>query len=157
MITKEEVLKAQKAWGDSIIRIGELKNDRNACLRYASDVVDQFYGYEQGEVLFKPTRAREVPFRTHREAALSYFVGGNRDYHEDTGFALQPWTAVRFDNAGGIAIRGEIALAMGNYFFTEAGTGAEKQVEYTFGYFRDDEGLLRICLHHSSVPFTPSM
>ena len=40
---------------------------------------------------------------------------------------------------------------MGNYFFTAA-DGAEVKVEYTFGYIEDDNGGLRIQLHHSSIP-----
>jgi hypothetical protein len=40
---------------------------------------------------------------------------------------------------------------MGNYFFT-APDGAEVKVEYTFGYIQDDDGRLRIQLHHSSMP-----
>ena len=43
------------------------------------------------------------------------------------------------------------ALAMGNYFFTNP-EGDEVKVEYSFGYTKDSEGNLRICLHHSSIP-----
>ena len=42
---------------------------------------------------------------------------------------------------------------MGNYFFTDT-DGNEVKVEYTFGYMLDDQGSLRINLHHSSVPFS---
>lgn len=156
-MNRNEIFEAQKIWGDAIIKIGSLKEDREKCVEYAREVVDKLYGYDHGEVLFKPTRAKEIPFRTTKEAALSYFVGGDSNYGEDTGFALQPWSHVSFDNAGGIVIHGEIAMAMGNYFFTEAQTGEVKQVEYTFGYFRDEAGSLRICLHHSSVPFAPTL
>jgi len=41
---------------------------------------------------------------------------------------------------------------MGNYFFTET-NGNEVKVEYTFGYFLNNEGELKINLHHSSLPF----
>jgi hypothetical protein len=40
---------------------------------------------------------------------------------------------------------------MGNYFFTDQG-GLETKVEYTFGYIHDEEGGLKIRLHHSSIP-----
>ena len=39
---------------------------------------------------------------------------------------------------------------MGNYFFTDQ-RGMEAKVEYTFGYIQDEEGRLRIQLHHSSM------
>merc|ERR1719498_666834 len=42
---------------------------------------------------------------------------------------------------------------MGNYYFTDASTGAETKVEYTFGYKKNDDGKVRIFLHHSSVPY----
>merc|ERR1712232_1321825 len=51
---------------------------------------------------------------------------------------------------------GTTAMAMGNYFFTKPdddGNDEETKVEYSFGYFLDSEGALRINLHHSSLPF----
>ena len=44
---------------------------------------------------------------------------------------------------------------MGNYFFTDQ-RGVETKVEYTFGYIQDEEGRLRIQLHHSSIPASAS-
>ena len=65
-------------------------------------------------------------------------------------FAIKGWTNVRFENSD-IIIDGKTALAMGNYFFTDP-EGQEVKVEYTFGYIEDDQGNLRIQLHHSSMP-----
>ena len=42
---------------------------------------------------------------------------------------------------------------MGDYVFVDATSGDEVRVEYTFGYKRNDDGKVRICLHHSSVPY----
>merc|ERR1719326_2484141 len=42
---------------------------------------------------------------------------------------------------------------MGDYVFTDATSGDEVRVEYTFGYKRNDDGKVRIYLHHSSVPY----
>ena len=44
---------------------------------------------------------------------------------------------------------------MGNYYFTTA-DGSEVKVEYTFGLEQMADGDLKIVLHHSSLPFTPS-
>jgi hypothetical protein len=156
MITEQEIHQVQKTWGDALIEIGRLRNDRGACEKTAAGVIDALYGYDLGTVLFKPTRAAEYQFRDTKDGALSYFIGGNSKFPEDTGFALQPWIKVKFENSGMI-LSEKNALAMGNYFFTEAETGAVKKVEYTFGYVKDTEGNLKINLHHSSVPFTPSM
>lgn len=157
MIEKNEILGVQKEWGDALIKIGSLKDDRASCEIVTKEVIDRLYAFDLGNVLFKPTRANEVQFRGTIEGALSYFIGGSDQFPEDTGFALQPWEKVTFDNAGGILLAEHQAIAMGNYFFTEAGTGEISQVEYTFGYVRGPEGNLKITLHHSSIPFSPSI
>merc|ERR1719253_184539 len=41
---------------------------------------------------------------------------------------------------------------MGNYYFTDT-SEKETKVEYTFGYWRDETGAIRIVLHHSSLPY----
>ena len=67
------------------------------------------------------------------------------------GFAIAPWTAVRFDNKKTLFLS-DSATAMGEYYFT--GTdGSETKVEYTFQYRRASDGSLKIVVHHSSVPF----
>eukprot|EP01063_Lacrimia_lanifica_P030806 TRINITY_DN496_c0_g1_i14.p1 TRINITY_DN496_c0_g1~~TRINITY_DN496_c0_g1_i14.p1 ORF type:complete len:170 (+),score=32.36 TRINITY_DN496_c0_g1_i14:425-934(+) len=52
-----------------------------------------------------------------------------------------------------IDVRGTTAHAMGEYIFTDSMTGDDVTVQYTFGYKRCADGKVRICLHHSSVPF----
>ena len=149
-ITEEQVAAAQKIWGEGIVKIGSLKGDAEAAEEAACEHLDTLYAYDLGKVLFKPTKAAEEQFRDTKSKALSYFVGG--EIAEDKGFALQPWTKVRFENHG-TNIQGRTAIAMGNYFFTTT-AGDEVKVEYSFGYFLHDEGDLKIFLHHSSVPYT---
>ena len=103
-----------------------------------------------GPVLFKPTLAATDQFRPTFETALSYFVASNNACIEDRGFAIKGWKDVRFENSD-VIIDGNTALAMGNYFFTGP-EGGEVKVEYTFGYIQDNDGDLRIQLHHSSMP-----
>ena len=87
--------------------------------------------------------------------ALSYFIAGDdRACQEDKGFAIQPWTKVRFENAG-IILEESRAIAMGNYFFTDT-KGSETKVEYTFAYVKDSDGDLRIVAHQSSLPYNPN-
>jgi len=92
-----------------------------------------------------------VQFRSTFDQALSYFVATNNECEEDKGFAINPWIDVRFENSN-IILQNNLALAMGNYFFTD-NEKKETKVEYTFGYIKNDEGRLLINLHHSSVPF----
>lgn len=154
-ITKKEVLKAQKAWGEAVVSIGKAYGyelNFKAAKKLATEIVNTAYGYNEGTVLFKPTKT-EPPqqFRMTKQGAIAYFVGGSKKYPKDSGFALEPWYNVRFENAGFI-FGPELTLAMGNYFFQDR-TGKETMVEYTFGYKRGKKGNLLIHLQHSSLPF----
>lgn len=151
-ITREEIIKAQNTWGNAIVAIGEASQNGGDVEGLAEETVDDLYAYDEGNVLFKPTLASEQQFRLTEEDALSYFVGG--DIPEDKGFALQPWSNVRFENAA-FSLNCKTALAMGNYFFTDAATGEETKVEFSFGYIRDKDGKLLIILQDSSLPFDP--
>lgn len=149
-ITEADVLEAQKEWAQGIVEIGNTYTAKGNYTEKASQHIKDLYAYEQGEVLFKPTLASADQFRGTFDEALSYFVGGKIE--EDKGFAIKPWTNVRFGEQE-IIIDSDSALAMGNYFFTPDGSSEEVKVEYTFGYMMDKEGELRINLHHSSLPY----
>jgi hypothetical protein len=144
-ITKEEITAAQKEWADAIVAIGKTKDAK----KIATEYINKLYAYDLGPVLFKPTKAAVVQFRDDKEEALSYFVGGKEP--EDKGFALAPYTKVRFEN-NAIATDCDSALAQGNYYFTQT-DGKEVKVEYSFGYIEDKDGHLKINLHHSSLPY----
>jgi hypothetical protein len=146
MITKEAVIAAQQQWGDGIVAIGKADDPKATALNF----LNTLYAYDIGEVLFKPTKAADKQFRGTIDEALSYFVKGS--VSEDKGFALAPYTKVRFENEG-IVINGDSALAMGNYYFTTT-EGNEIKVEYSFGYVKDANGALKINLHHSSIPYS---
>jgi hypothetical protein len=151
-LTKEEVVKAQKAWGDALVNLGKTYANGQDYEKAAKNLVDSLYAYQTGQVLFKPTKAADIRFRTRKEGAISYFIGHNKNFPEDQGFALKPWTNVQFKNAA-TYINGNIAMAMGKYFFTPQ-KGDVVKVEYTFGYVKNNDGKLKIVLHHSSLPYT---
>jgi len=151
MITKEEVLSEQKQWSDGLLNIGKLYAEDVDYKQMAANYLSELYGFHMGEVLFKPTLASVQQFRLTKEAALSYFIGGNSNFDEDNGFALLGWKAVRFENIG-IKIEENIAIAMGNYFFLKE-DNSEVKVEYTFVYKKDDSGKLYIILHDSHFPY----
>ncbi|MDA1056918.1 MAG: hypothetical protein O3A58_03705, partial [Proteobacteria bacterium] len=58
-ITKDEVISAQKAWGDGIVAIGKAEDHKKAALNH----LDTLYAYDLGTVLFKPTKAAADQFR----------------------------------------------------------------------------------------------
>jgi hypothetical protein len=150
-MTPAHVMDAQQAWGDGIVRIATAHREGGDYEAVARAHVEALYAYDLGPVLFKPTLAADVQFRSTFEDALSYFVATSGACPEDKGFAIKGWTAVRFENVD-IISDGNTAMAMGNYFFTDP-AGDEVKVEYSFGYVLDDEGRVRIQLHHSSMPY----
>lgn len=152
-ITEAEVLAAQRAWGDALLQIASDYETGGLAKATATAeaIIDAAYGYQYGPVLFKPTLAAPPQtFRTTREGALSYFVGNNPRFPSDKGFALMGWRAVEVRNAA-IQLSGQTALSVGNVMFTDK-NGKVTMVDKTWGYMRDDEGRLRITLHHSSLP-----
>jgi hypothetical protein len=153
-VTEAEVLAAQKAWGDALVRIstdfqqGGIERARAT----ASAILDAAYGYNLGPVLFKPTlTVAPQTFRTTREGALAYFVGGDSNFPQDTGFALKGWRSVEIRNAA-IHINGDVAKTMGKVLITNS-QGQVTEVDKTWAFKKDDRGALRIVLHHSSLPF----
>lgn len=150
MVTVNDVKNAQKAWGDGIVSISAAHNAGMDYVTLARNHIESLYAYDIGPVLFKPTLASENQFRSTFDNALSYFIASNGACSEDLGFAIKGWTKVRFENED-ISIHGSTALSMGNYFFTSPG-GDEVKVEFSFVYLEDPSGILRIHLHHSSLP-----
>ena len=148
----QEIEKAQEKWGKGIVKIGELKDSLKECRMFTIDFINKMYDYENGIVQFKPTKASDFQFRGDVKAALSYFIGSDNDFNEDKGFALNPWVKVDFEN-NSINIINDIAIAMGNYFFTD-NRGGKTKVEYSFVYKKNDIGDLKIILHHSSLPYS---
>ena len=163
-LTEKEVLECQREWSNAIEIISAAYLDGGDFVDTAIKTAGDLYGYEHHEVLFKPTKATNHPFRATDQEAMSYFVGAenfvNSDKFkgEDAGFAINGgngWKKVVFDNHK-ISIDGKTALAMGSYYFTCATTGQVTIADFTFGYKRCVDGKPRIFLHHSSVPYRTS-
>lgn len=154
-ITEAEVMAAQEAWGNAIVQIAKVYDEKGIkqAKKLAASIIDETYAYDMGPVLFKPTLAPlPVNIRTTKEGALSYFVGDNSDFPSDGGFALKGWQKVESKNAA-IQLHGSTAMTIGNVMFTDK-SGKVTTVDKTWGYVKDDEGKVRIVLHHSSLPFS---
>ena len=115
-LTEKDVLEYKKAWGDGIVAIGDAYQNGGDYKELAKKFIDTMYAYDDGGVLFKPTKAREYQFRDTKEKALSYFIGGRKK--EDHGFAIHTWSKVRFEKSN-ILIDSDSALVMGDYYFTD--------------------------------------
>lgn len=155
-VTEAEIRNAQESWGKALIQISSdfQSGGHKKAKKTASDILDSAYGYNMGNVLFKPTLTHgETTFRVTKDSALSYFVGGNKDYPMDSGFALKGWKKYEFTNAG-VYINGDLAITMGKVHLTDKNDQVTT-VDKTWGFKRDNSGKLRIVLHHSSLPFSP--
>ncbi|MEM9739433.1 MAG: phosphoribosyl-AMP cyclohydrolase [Pseudomonadota bacterium] len=150
-VTKAEVLAAQKAWGDGIVAIAAVHESGGDYESRARDHIDTLYAYGESAVMFKPTLAADDQFRESFDEALAYFIG--KEGTEDKGFAISGWTNVRWDDVL-VFTDTDSAMSMGNYFFTGP-DGSETKVEFSFGYIADEDGDLKINLHHSSLPYAP--
>jgi len=160
IITYDEVNAAQQAWCDALVKIGKLKEDGGDYKAFAEQVLSDAYNYDNGKVFFKPTLAfGDQTFRNDKKGALAYFIGGDPDYPNDKGFALTPWVKARYDNAGekneGIQIYGSVAITMGNVWVTGK-DGKEVMVDKTWVFKKGKDGKLRIIVHKSSLPFSPT-
>ena len=150
MITIEKVLDLQKRCGEGIVNIGKTFDQSGDYKKEAITFIKDLYAYETENVLFKPTLASDTQFRLDKDAALSYFIGGNSIFSEDKGFAIKLWCDVKWENAG-IKIIDDIAICMGNYFFISHNQ-EDLKVEYTM-VFKNISGSLKIILHDSHLPY----
>ena len=157
-VAEDEVNAAQQAWCDAVVRIGAVHAAGGDYRAVASALIDELYDYADGTVFFKPTLAfGKNAFRSTKRGALSYFVGGDADFPEDTGFALKHWVKVWYDNnaaENGIQIHGNLAITMGNVYLRNA-AGEELMVDKTFVFRRCSDGRLRLCAHKSALPYAP--
>ena len=141
----------QQKWGNSIIEIGKAYLDKKDYLKLTENFLDELYYFNQGKVLFKPTKASHKQFRNKRNEFISYFIGHNKVSDEDKGFALEPWKDIYFQNFDFITYD-DIVISMGNYLFTDY-ENKKTKVEYSFGYMLNQESKLKIIFHRSSIPY----
>jgi hypothetical protein len=158
-ITEDDVNAAQAAWCDALVTIGKVYGEGGNYKAVASRLIDDLYDYTDGTVFFKPTLAFGAnAFRSTKAGALSYFIGGNANFPEDSGFALKRWVKVRYDNnaaENGVQIHGHIAITMGHFYLTSA-DGKETVVEKTLVFRQCPDGKLRLCAHKSALPYEPA-
>lgn len=153
-ITPQQLTQAKQAWCDALLKISQTHRDGGNARALAEQVIDGAYNYAAAPVLFKPTLTYGgQTFRMTRAGALAYFVGGDQNFPNDSGFALKPWTAASFRIAG-TYIEGPLGITMGHVTLTDD-QGGTTTVEKTFVFRRGDDGKLRIALHKSALPYSP--
>ena len=154
-ITETDLAIARTEWSDGLIAISTAfdAGGIDAAKAIAGGLLDSLYGFEFGPILFKPTLSGGAQtFRTDRTGTLSYFIGHNPDFPQDTGFGLKSWRDVSSDTAS-FSSEGDLALWMGWVRFTDR-HGDTFKVDKSFGYRRAADGSLKLVLHHSSLPYS---
>ena len=153
-IVQHDILKALNDWGESLISISRAYEDDGlaSARAIAEQTLDRLYGFELGPVLFKPTLSGgPQTFRLTKIGALSYFVGNDPEYPNDSGFGIKFWRSVKPETSATF-IQNDVAMWMGWVSFIDKNNSVVK-VDKTFGYAKDKNGILKIVLHHSSLPF----
>jgi hypothetical protein len=153
-LSENEVLAAQQGWCSALVDISKTHEEHGqpAAKALAEKVIDAAYGYQMGAVLFKPTlTVKPQTFRPTKEGALSYFVGGDSKFPNDSGFALKGWQKCEIEN-NAVFVAGDSAATIGKVHFT-AKDGSVTSVDKTWGFVKDDAGAVRIILHHSSLEY----
>ena len=154
MVTESEMARARQSWGDALIAISlAFENGGIESATVAAErALETLYAYELGPVLFKPTMAGGAQtFRTTRDGALAYFVGHSDEYPNDHGFGLRGWRQVESETAATFVQEG-VGMWMGSVTFTDS-SGSVTVVDKSWGYKKDADGVVRIILHHSSLPY----
>ena len=153
-IVQQDILKALNDWGESLISISRAYEDDGlaSARAIAEQTLDRLYGFELGPVLFKPTLSGgPQTFRLTKIGALSYFIGNDPEYPNDSGFGIKFWRSVKSETSATF-IQSDVAMWMGWVSFIDKNNSVVK-VDKTFGYTKDKNGILKIVLHHSSLPF----
>jgi len=145
------ILEYQSKWANGIIEIGKTKNNFEESSSITTKFINELYDFKNGNEFGGFYTYDEMLSELNFDSALSYFIGNNSNFSEDSGFALNPWVNVEFKNDS-IKVYGDIGIAMGNYFFTDE-NGDKTKVEYSFVYKRIGDSL-KIVLHHSSLPYS---
>ena len=157
-VSEAEVLLAQKAWSDAI------NTFPRPILREATTLQllpkQPVSSMAMATLMCCSSQPRQLKhsFDPQPQMPCPTLLGTRRSRMVILRMLASPSTVERdgqcgFDNHK-IHVSGNVAIAMGNYFFTSAADGSKTKVEYTFGYKKNADGKVRIFLHHSSVPYS---
>ena len=149
-ISIDDIIEFQQKWSNSIVKMGNYKNNKYKLNKYCNRFIDKFY-HNPPNILFKPTKAKINPFRRTKKEILSYFITG--EIKKDRGFVLNQWQIIKWNNTN-IIIKDNYALCMGHYKFeSRLSSISDIIAEYSFVFEKNKKNELKIRLHHSSIPY----
>ena len=74
---ENKVFSAQKNWANYIVEIGKQRSDTKKTTILVNQFIEELYAFKKAKVLFKPTKAKVIPFRRTVEEFISYFIASN--------------------------------------------------------------------------------
>jgi hypothetical protein len=152
--TAAMVTETLQVWCNNIVAVGKVHSEGGDVRAIVNKVLTDNYDYDSGKVLFKPTLTfGEQTFRATKDGAVSYFIGGDSNFPNDTGFKLKPWVKAWFTEEDYI-LHDNIAIVQCNiHLIGENGDQVFVNKSFVFKICADER--IRIVLHHSSLPFVP--
>jgi hypothetical protein len=154
VFTDEMMHSALQTWCDNVVATGTVHAEGGDVRACSEQVLTNFYDYDKSKVLFKPTLAYGTDtYRPTKKGALAYFVGGDKDFPSDKGFKLKPWVKVWYSKADYI-LHGDLGIVQCNVHFIGE-DDSHIFVNKSFVFKLCDDGLVRIILHQSSLPYQP--
>ena len=77
IMTKKEaeslVTLTLEKWANIVLKIAKAYREKKNLDKLVSELLHDVYAFNQGDVLFKPTLAKEEQFRSKKEEFVSYF------------------------------------------------------------------------------------
>ncbi len=147
-ILKSEVEDFQKSWAKAVLAIGEAFVEGEDFRSMAMDFVEDFYAFDEEKVLLKPGFANKQPFRNDKLSALAYFIGGNPNFREDAGFAIQSWDSIKFRNED-FLFKENMTVSSGVVSYVSK-KGDSFHFNLTLGLTAVKDGAIKVILHHAS-------
>lgn len=150
MVSIELVDCALEQWKSYVLTISHLYQSNQDYQTEAMNFVNELYAYDEAHVLFKPTMAKKQYVRDSKAGALSYFIGSDSQFPEDSGFALKDWEKIEFLRKKYV-INGAMLSWMGETKFENKEHHVTK-VHSTFVWVKSQfTEQAKIILHHSSL------
>ncbi len=148
---EEMVVNALKLWCSNVELICKIHAEGGDITYAANKVLSDNYDYDQGKVLFKPTLAfGPQTFRSTKEGALAYFIGGNSDFLDDKGLKLKPWVKVWFNKLDYV-LQNDVAIVQCSVHFLGS-DDCHLFVNKSFVLkICDDDDRVRVVPHQSSL------
>lgn len=148
-ISKSEIIAFQNAYGTSFNGVSDAIADETYYELKAKEHIDNFYSFDESEVMFKIGHDDDQPFRYSHSGLLSYLIGKNKAFPNDTGIAKAKWRKIDWNNMGTIMER-DVAIAIGKV--TMENDEDTIHQNYTMVLKRNEKGKIKLVAHKISIP-----